>query len=398
MLYRSVPKTKDSLSVLGFGAMRLPVNEDGSINEEKAITQIRAAIDGGVNYVDTAWPYHGGQSEVVLGKALLGGYREKVRIADKLPPWAIKTRDDMDAILEKQLKRLGVRTIDYYLLHALEGHSWDQLQALGVIDFLEKAKANGKISNIGFSFHGSKEDFTRIIDAYDWVFCQIQYNFLDTQNQAGTEGLRYAASKDVAVMVMEPLRGGNLSRSEVPPAVQRLWGTVEIKRSPAEWALRWVWNHPEVTVVLSGMNVDEHIDENLAVAATVKSNSLTDAELDLIAQVADTYRELMPIGCTGCQYCMPCPSGVNIPSCFEIFNTARMFEETKERTQFIYAVMNGGVRGNSTYASQCVECGECLELCPQHIEIPERLREVAAYCEADGVVDAAQNMLTGKIR
>ncbi len=395
MLYRNVPKTGDRLSILGFGAMRLPVNEDGSVNEEKAIEQMRKAIDNGVNYLDTAWPYHGGQSELVLGKALKDGYRGKVKIADKLPPWAIKTREDMDAILDKQLEKLGVATIDYYLLHALEGNSWDRLKSLGVIEFLEEAKADGRIVNIGFSFHGSNEEFIRIVDAYDWVFCQIQYNFLDTQNQAGTAGLKYAASKDIAVMVMEPLRGGNLSLPQPPPAVQAIWQTAEANRSPAEWALRWVWNNPEVTVVLSGMNVDEHIEQNLAIAGEAKANSLTDKELDLIAQVADKYRELMPVGCTGCQYCMPCPAGVNIPSCFEIYNTGRMFEETQQRTQFVYAVQNGGVRGNKTYASQCVECGECMEHCPQHIEIPDRLKEVAEYCEADGVVETAQNLLTG---
>ena len=395
MLYRNVPKTGDNLSVLGFGAMRLPINKEGSINEEKAIEQMRKAIDNGVNYLDTAYPYHGGQSEIIVGKALKDGYRNKVKIADKLPPWSVKTREDMDAILDKQLEKLDVETIDYYLLHAFDGTSWDRLKSLGVIEFLENAKAAGKIANIGFSFHGASEDFTRIVDAYDWVFCQIQYNFLDTQNQAGTSGLQYAASKDIAVIIMEPLRGGNLSRPEAPPAVQTMWESAKIKRTPAEWALRWVWNHPEVTVLLSGMNVDEHIDQNLAIANQAEASSLTQAELDLVAQVADKYRELMPIGCTGCQYCMPCPAGVNIPSCFEIYNTGRMFEEPQERTQFVYAVMNGGVRGNKTYASQCVECGECMEHCPQHIEIPDRLKEVAEYCESDGVVESTQNILTG---
>jgi hypothetical protein len=196
---------------------------------------------------------------------------------------------------------------------------------------------------------------------------------------------------------MEPLRGGNLSRPEAPSAIQAMWDSAENKRAPVEWALRWVWNHPEVTVVLSGMNVDEHVDQNLAIAGKAQANALSDAELDLVARVADTYRELMPIGCTGCQYCMPCPSGVNIPSCFEVYNTGRMFEEPQARTQFVYAVQNGGVRGNNTYASQCVECGECLEHCPQHIEIPERLKEVAAYCEADGVVETAKSALSGNL-
>jgi len=397
MLYRTVPKNGDQLSALGFGAMRLPLNEDGSIHEAKAIAQMRKAIDSGVNYVDTAWPYHGGQSEGVVGKALRDGYRDKVKIADKLPPWAINSRSDMERILERQLERLGVETIDYYLLHALEGDSWERMEALGVIDFLEQAKADGKIVNIGFSFHGSKDEFTRIIDAYDWVFCQIQYNFLDTQNQAGTAGLLYAAARDIAVIVMEPLRGGNLSRPETPPAIQQLWDTAETSRAPVAWALRWVWDRSEVTVVLSGMNDDVHIEQNLAIAGQAEANSLSDAELGLVARVADKYQELMPIACTGCQYCMPCPAGVNIPSCFEIYNTGLMFKEPRQRTQFVYAVQNGGVRGNKAYASQCTGCEQCLNHCPQHIAIPKRLKVVATYCEEDGMVETVQSALTGKI-
>ncbi|QJB56758.1 aldo/keto reductase [Pseudodesulfovibrio sp. zrk46] len=396
MLYRKVPKNGDELSILGFGAMRLPVNEDQSINEEKAIEQMRRAIDAGVNYLDTAWPYHGGMSEIVLGKALKDGYREKVKIADKLPVWLCKSREDMDAILDKQLAKLDVDCIDYYLLHALEGEAWDRIEALGVIDFLEDAKAAGKIANIGFSFHGANEDFSRIVDAYDWTFCQIQYNFLDTENQAGTAGLKHAASKDIAVIIMEPLRGGNLSRPEAPPQVAALWDTAETKRAPVEWALRWVWNAPEVTVVLSGMNVDEHIDQNLAIAAEAEADSLTDGELELISKVADKYIELMPVGCTGCQYCMPCPAGVNIPGCFELYNTGNMFEEPQQVTQFRYAAFSGGaISGKPRKASQCVECGQCVEHCPQHIDIPERLKEVAEYCEVDGIDDAAKNFLKG---
>ena len=392
MLYRNVPKNRDSLSILGFGAMRLPLNEDQSINEEAAIAQMRKAIDAGVNYLDTAWPYHGGQSEVVLGKALKDGYREKVKIADKLPVWLCNNREDMESFLNQQLERLEVETIDYYLLHALEGKSWDRLEALGVIGFLEDAKAAGKIAHLGFSFHGSNEDFIRIVDAYNWTFCQIQYNFLDTKNQAGTAGLKYAASKDMAVMIMEPLRGGNLSRTEAPPQVQVLWDSAETKRTPVEWALRWVWNAPEVTVVLSGMNMDEHIEQNLAIAEQAEAGSLTDAELTLVDQVADKYRELMPVGCTGCQYCMPCPAGVNIPICFDRYNSGRMFEEPQETTQYMYAVFNGIATGNNTKASLCVECGECMEHCPQHIEIPERLKEVVEYCESDAIEQAIKQM------
>ncbi|WP_321494927.1 aldo/keto reductase [uncultured Desulfobacter sp.] len=395
MLYRKVPKNGDELSILGFGAMRLPVDKKtGQIEEEQAIALIRKAIDKGVNYIDTAWPYHGGQSEVIVGKALKDGYRARVKIADKLPSWAVSSRSQMDEILDQQLEKLGVATIDYYLLHALEGDSWNRLKALGVIEFLETARACGNIGNIGFSFHGSHEEFVRIIDEYNWDLCLIQYNYLDTGNQAGTAGLEYAARKDVAVIIMEPLRGGNLGRPTPPPGIQALWDKAEIKRTPAEWALRWVWNHPGVTAVLSGMNTDEQLDENLALAGDAKAGTLTALELKLIDKVADAYRELMPINCTGCQYCMPCPAGVNIPSCFDIFNTAKMFGQTRQQAQFTYAVRNGGVRGNKTYASLCVECWECMNHCPQRIKIPERLKEVAEYCEADGMVDIVRGALS----
>lgn len=395
MLYRNIPKNGDKLSILGFGTMRLPLNEDHSINEEVAIAQMHKAIDEGVNYFDTAWPYHGGESEVVLGKALKDGYRKKVKIADKLPVWLCNNRDDMEAILNRQLEKLHVETIDYYLLHALEGDSWDRIKALGVIAFLEDAKAAGKIANIGFSFHGTNEDFNRIIDAYDWVFCQIQYNFLDTKNQAGTAGLKYAASRNIAVFVMEPLRGGNLGRSEAPPQIQAMWNSAEVKRAPVEWALRWVWDAPEVAVVLSGMNVDQHIEQNLAIAGQAEAGSLTNKELALIEQVAEKYRELMPVGCTGCQYCMPCPAGVNIPCCFEHYNTGKMFGEPQQMTQFKYAAFNGFVSGNRTHASLCTECGECVDQCPQHIDIPARLKEVAEYCEVDGIEQLVKQFMAG---
>jgi predicted aldo/keto reductase-like oxidoreductase len=376
MLYRNVPKTGEKLSILGFGAMRLPVNEDGSINEEKAISQMHKSIDSGVNYIDTAWPYHGGKSEIIVGKALLNGYREKVRIADKLPTWAIKTREEMDSILDKQLEKLGVENIDYYLLHALEGTTWDRMKSLGALEFLEKAKEAGKITNIGFSFHGNNEDFTRIIDEYDWVFCQIQYNFLDTQNQAGTEGLKYAASKNIAVMVMEPLRGGNLSRPEAPPAIQAIWDRAETTRPPVEWALRWVWNHPGIITVLSGMNDEEHIAENIRIASEAEVGSMTDEELGIVTKTADTFRELMKVPCTGCQYCMPCPKDINIPQVFGIYNQKNLFNQGFMSRAF-YTMQCGGMQGKKPgLASQCVSCGQCVKHCPQNIDIPAHMTQI----------------------
>lgn len=381
MLYRKMPKNGDELSILGFGCMRLPMKEDGSIDEDRATRQVRYAIDHGVNYVDTAWPYHMEQSEPFLGRALADGYREKVKLATKLPSWLIKSREDMDKFLDAQLKKLNIDHIDYYLIHALVGDLWDYIEKLGIADFLDKARADGRIINAGFSFHGSGDEFKRIVDAYDWDFCQIQYNFLDEKNQAGTEGLEYAASKGLGVIIMEPLRGGYLA-NPVPPAVQEIWDEASTKRTAAEWALLWVWNHPEVTVVLSGMNEETHIEENLAVADKAYPNSLTEAEIQLVKKVERKYRELMKAGCTGCRYCMPCPEGVNIPLCFETYNTLYMSGNADE-TKFMYAARLGGVLsgGEAEFASLCVQCGKCLEKCPQHLDIPMILESVVEELE-----------------
>lgn len=381
MLYRKNPKNGDELSILGFGCMRLPVKEDGTIDEERATSQVRYAIDHGVNYVDTAWPYHMEQSEPFLGRALADGYREKVKLATKLPSWMVKSREDMDHFLNSQLEKLNTDHVDYYLVHALVGGLWDSIEKLGVADFLDSAKADGRIINAGFSFHGAGEDFNRIVDAYDWDFCQIQYNFLDEKNQAGTKGLEYASNKGLGVIIMEPLRGGMLTRF-VPPAVKEIWDEAPTKRTAAEWALRWVWNHPEVTVVLSGMNEETHIEENLRVADGASPNSLTEAEVRLVKKVEQKYRELMKAGCTGCRYCMPCPEGVDVPLCFELYNNLYMSGNADE-AKFLYAAMLSGVLsvGEPAFASQCVQCGKCLEKCPQHLEIPTILESVVEELE-----------------
>ncbi len=394
MLYRKVPKNGDELSILGFGCMRLPVKENGTIDEERATRQVRYAIDHGVNYVDTAWPYHMGESEPFLGRALADGYREKVKIATKLPSWLVESREDMDKFLNSQLERLRTDHIDYYLIHGLSGEIWDKMEAFGVMDFLEKAKIDGRIINAGFSFHGSGEDFKRIVDAYPWIFCQIQYNFMDEMDQAGTEGLKYAAAEDLGVIVMEPLLGGNLANS-VPPEVEEIWNEASIKRTPAEWALRWVWNHPEVTVVLSGMNEEAQVEENLKIAGEAYPNSLTEAEVQLVSRVEQKYRQLMKIGCTGCQYCLPCPSGVNIPECFSIYNNLHMFGN-KDNAKFTYAIRMSGVFTNTEpggFASQCIECGQCMEICPQSLKIPDLLKAVAEELEGP---DLEQRMAMAK--
>lgn len=388
MHYRKMPKNGDELSILGFGCMRLPIHTDGGIDEERAICQIRSAIDQGVNYVDTAWPYHGGQSEPLLARALRDGYREKVKVATKLPCWMIEAREDMDRFLNAQLAKLETDHIDYYLLHALNGSAWDMLAGLGVTEFLDSALADGRIRNAGFSFHGLLDDFKRIVDAYPWTFCQIQYNFLDRANQAGTEGLEYAAARDLGVVIMEPLRGGNIGLPEAPPAVAEIWRQAQTKRTPVEWALRWVWNHPQVIVVLSGMNEEAHIEENLAIAEEARPNSLTQAECDLVDAAAREYRELMKVGCTGCGYCMPCPEGVMIPTAFELYNKLHLFGET-QITKLSYVLrMSGGVGATpSGFASQCVACGECLEKCPQNLEIPDFLADVVEEMEDDHLAE-----------
>ncbi len=385
MLYRKVPKTGDELSILGFGCMRLPVR-DGAIDEERATKQVRDAVDRGVNYLDTAWPYHAGESEPFLGRALSGGYREKVRIATKLPSWMIDTREEMDRYFSDQLERLQTDYIDYYLLHALSGKTWDRLVELGVLEFLDELKAGGKIRNAGFSFHGTLADFKRITDGYAWEFCQIQYNYLDEENQAGTEGLEYAAQRDLAVIIMEPLRGGCLGMPEPPPAVGEIFETAEIRRTPVEWALRWIWNRPEVTVVLSGMNEEVHIKENLAVAEKAEAGALSEGELALVAGASRKYKELMKVGCTGCGYCLPCPEGVAIPGCFEVYNQRHLFGKVEE-SRFTYAIRMSGMlsKGDPSYASQCVQCGECLEKCPQGIAIPDFLSDVAEELEGAGL-------------
>ena len=385
MLYRKMPKNGDKLSILGFGAMRLPVKQDGSIDEEKATQMIRHAIDNGVNYVDTAWPYHMGESEPFLGRALAEGYREKVKLATKQPQWMVKSPKDMDMFLKKQLEKLNADHIDYYLIHSLVGSSWENIRDLGVTDFLDRAKADGRIINAGFSYHGNAEDFKDIVDGYDWDFCQIQYNFLDENIQAGRKGLEYAASRDLGVVIMEPLRGGNLA-APVPAEVMDIWNKADVKRGSVEWALRWVWSHPAVTVVLSGMNEPYQVEENLKFAEEGLADSLTPKELELIKIVADKYTELMKINCTECRYCMPCPQRVDIPACFEMYNNLYMFDG-KDRLMVMYAAKLGGIlRGaEKNLASQCVQCGQCLDACPQHLPIPQLLEKVVEDFEGPDV-------------
>ncbi len=379
MLYREMPKTGDRLSILGFGCMRFPGRQTNP-NEKKAIEQIRYAVDKGVNYLDTAWPYHTGKSEPIVGKAIKDGYRENVKIATKLPQWLVKSRQDMDHYLGDSLKRLDIDAIDYYLVHALNGASWRRMKELGIIDFLDEVKQSGRIVNAGFSFHGSRDDFREIVDDYDWDFCQIQFNILDEHVQAGIDGLNYACSKNIGVIVMEPLRGGALA-SKLPDAVEDLYRSAVPERSNAEWALRWVWNHPGVITVLSGMNAMAQIDENITIAETADVGSMSEDELNTVKRASEAFRSLEKVPCTGCQYCMPCPAGVDIPGAFSACNGRHTFNQgLKGRIQYLVAHAGGGGRKPSL-PSQCTECGVCVEKCPQGIDIPTELKQVAAEFE-----------------
>jgi predicted aldo/keto reductase-like oxidoreductase len=373
MKFRKFGKHDVQVSTLGFGCMRLPLMPDGSINEKEAISQLRKAVDNGVNYLDTAYVYHGGKSEIVLGKALKDGYREKTYIADKMPVWNVNTYEDFDRLLNEQLERLDVEYIDFYLLHALNRDTWDKCRKLDVIKFLESAQKSGKIKFIGFSFHDDIGTFNNIVDYYDWDFCQIQYNYMDEYNQAGIEGLKHAANKNMAVIVMEPLLGGKLAIAP-PTEVQQLWDSSIEKRTPAEWGLSWLWNQPEVTVVLSGMNSMEQLDENIKIASKVSPDLLTDSEKELIKKVKSKFNELTKVSCTGCRYCIQCPKGIDIPGIFGLYNEAAMYNTTKNASN----VYRNEIKKENN-ASVCVECGKCENACPQHLKIRQHLKDAHEY-------------------
>lgn len=370
MLYREFGKTGEKLSVLGFGAMRLPVidNDDAKIDEEKSIQMIRHSIDEGVNYLDTAYVYHGGMSENLCAKVMKDGYREKVKIATKYPGGLVANMMD---ILEEQLAKLEVEYIDFYLMHAMCHEYWENINKLDYKSFLDEAKRTGKIKYAGFSFHDDIDLFKEIIDDYDWDFCQIQFNYMDDEYQAGKEGLRYAAEKGLGVVIMEPLRGGMLSRNDLPKEVEDIWNQAPVKRTPAEWALRYIWNYPEIGVVLSGMGTMEQVDENIQTASAAFPNSLSEKELNLIKQVKDFFNSRTRVNCTNCHYCMPCPAGVNIPEHFWAYNHESQFDDFGKAKYWI----TGWLKENER-ASNCVDCGQCENHCPQNISIRKHLKDI----------------------
>jgi len=378
MKYRVNQKNGDKLSILGFGCMRYP-KKGSSIDIEKTEELILSAIESGVNYFDTAYIYMRGKSESILGDILAKGYRDKVKIATKLPPFLVKKNADLDKIFLTELGRLKTDRIDYYLIHMLSDvEMWERLKSLGIEAWIEEKKRAGQIINLGFSYHGGPQEFVKILDCFDWDFCQIQYNYLDEYNQAGKSGLLYAASKGIPVIVMEPLRGGKIVDG-LPKEVRNLWGDATPKRSIAEWALRWVWNHPEVTLLLSGMNAQGQLEENVRIASEVSENSLSEGELDLFVRARKILSETMKVNCTAFGYCMPCPSGVNIPTCFDAYNQKSTESNLLAMTKYI---MNTGAAGkHPSYASLCVHCKKCESHCPQAIPISETMRDVVKSME-----------------
>lgn len=355
--------------------MRLPTKR-GSIDEERATRQICDAIDQGVNYIDTAVPYHGGESKRFIGRALLGGYGERVKLTTKLPPWSVKSRKDMDRILDIQLKKLLTDHIDYYLLHSLEAGQWKKLLDLGVLEFLDSAKAAGKIQNAGFSFHGDRQIFRDIIDAYPWFFCQIQYNFLWMRPTRPEPRDSCTQHRRISQSWLWNRCGAACWLGKLPKEVEQIYAQAGMKRSAAVWALRWVWNYPAVTVVLSGMNDEQHIAENLKTCEDAFPGSMTPDELATVEAMAGAYRRLMKVGCTGCGYCMPCPFGVNIPQCFSQYNDYSM-GGNRLMTHGIYGMMlMGGMTGTPADASLCQSCGKCTKACPKEIAVPGKLNNV----------------------
>lgn len=364
MIYRTNPRNNEQLSQLGFGCMRFD-RDDREVERE-----IACAIENGVNYFDTAYIYP--NSEERLGRILAkGDFRGRVSIATKLPTYLVKRPEDIERMFRTQLKRLQTDYIDYYLMHMLPNAAeWKRMCELGILDFISEKKRSGEIRNIGFSYHGGLPEFKELVDVYDWNFCMIQFNYLDENNQAGRSGLDYAASKGLPVMIMEPLRGGKLV-SKLPKEAVKVWEHAEPSRSPAEWALRWVWNNPAVTTVLSGMNSMEMVKENIRIASDAQANALTPAELSLYDQVRHIILGKSTVPCTGCGYCMPCPHNVDIPMCFTCYNDKKSGIETGLLTEAYYIQ-----RTHNHQASLCAGCGKCEKHCPQGIAIREELKKV----------------------
>jgi predicted aldo/keto reductase-like oxidoreductase len=362
--------------------MRFPITgkDNTQIDEKKAMEMVHHAIEQGVNYFDTAYPYHSdsfstpGRSEPFLAKALKGGYRQRIYLATKLPCWLVESREDMDKYLDEQLARLETDCIDFYLLHALNRKTWDKMKEKGALEFLDQALKSGKIRYAGFSYHDELELFKEVVDAYDWSFCQIMYNYFDVNFQAGKEGLDYAAGKGLAVVAMEPLRGGSLVNG-LPEASRKILQEAAPGRTEVDWAFRWLWKQPGVTVVLSGMSHLDHVKENIQLADLVSEEAWTEKDALAVKEARRIIQELQRVNCTSCSYCMPCPEGVNIPRNFELCNDHHMLHDPAARNRYY------GLLSEAERASACIQCGLCEEKCPQHIAIMDELGHVADLFE-----------------
>lgn len=375
MQYRKDKKGND-ISILGYGCMRFS-RSGNKIDLDKAEKELIYAIDHGVNYLDTAYIYPG--NEAAVGEILQRtGYRDKVYLATKLPHYMIRSIEGVEKTFQEELKRLRTDHIDYYLMHMLNDISpWNNLIKMGILPWIEEKLASGAIRNIGFSFHGNSHAFREVLDAYDWDFCQIQYNYMDEFSQAGREGLQYAASKKIPVIIMEPLRGGRLIHL-LPEGAKEIIAADEKKRTAACLALSWLWNQPEVTCILSGMNSLEMVEENLKIASTVQSGAFDEYDYALIEKVKAEIKKNVKVGCTGCGYCMPCPQGVDIPEVFHCYNMITTESKSSALKEYLQVT---AMRGKPTGASQCIQCGKCEQHCPQSIAIRENLKAASGQLE-----------------
>ena len=369
MKYRT-DKYGNELSILGFGCMRFP-RKGAKLDFEEAEREILLAYENGVNYYDTAYIYPG--SEALIGEIFEKNHiREKIHIATKLPHYLIKSIDGIEKLFQEELRRLRTDYVDYYLMHMLnDAETWKRLTAMGIQQWIEEKKRSGAIRQVGFSYHGNTDNFCRVVDAYDWDFCQIQYNYLDEHSQAGRRGLRYAAAKKIPVIIMEPLRGGKLV-SHLPDKAKKVMAEHPVGHTPAQWAFRWLWDQPEVTVVLSGMNSMQMVRENVESASVAEVGELTAQDHAMLSQVVEAINANMKVGCTGCGYCMPCPKGVDIPGIFSLYN--RWYSENKTAAKWDY-IKCTTLRKESSAASNCIGCGKCEKHCPQKIEIRAMLKD-----------------------
>ncbi len=372
-----VNKEEKSASLLGFGCMRFPTLENGDVNLEESKRMIDYAVNNGVNYIDTAWPYHGGKSELIVKEIIKDYDRESFYLADKLPLWECKTNEDIDRIFHEQLEKCGVDYFDFYLIHAVNKERYTQVQELKVIEQLEKYRAEGKIRNIGFSFHDDLETFKKWVDLYNWDFVQIQLNYMDTEHQQGLEGYEILTKKGIPVIIMEPVKGGSLVKFN--EEIEGKLKAYNNKDSIASWAFRWVASLPNVKVILSGMSTMEQVEDNIKTFSNFKPLNIE--ELEIIKEVKKDILACSKVACTSCNYCMPCPHGVDIPKNFRVFNTHAMYQNDGQVNWFYKQMKEEG-----TSADKCIECGECLPKCPQFIEIPTELANFEKYLDDNGII------------